>query len=177
MSARPRKKGLDEMSADRLYQQHLKALASMKPSINSHQEPPKKFEKSRGKKRRIFNGSKLANREKVPDIESMSARSEPEPSLGSIHTATAKAELRSPRRAQTSRATRPKQPLCELPPNVMADPETEVICTRGEECETESGSFEPEGEGVSFGADMWDTSDEAENDPDCFDLEFEDLDF
>jgi hypothetical protein len=164
------------MEQDRLYRQHLKAIALMKPSIDSHHEPLKKFQR-KDKIVRVFEGAKVRHAPRIvqPDSESTSARSEPAPSQPQSRPATAIAKVApAPRRAVSARAVHSKltvrdchseekvtdrcDPLPIAPPGLSDPPALE--------------------QAVSFGADMWDTSDEMEedqrSDSDCSDFGFRD---
>jgi hypothetical protein len=166
---------LDGLEQDRLYRQHLKAIESMKPSIDSHQEPLKKFRKIQRKDKapRRFDGAKVrhAPRTAEPDSEAMSTRSEPQ-----TRAATAMANVAQiPRRAISARAVHSKLPVrgARRPAGgeekrAAAEPSDDAPSCPADPVLT-----------VSFGADMWDTSDEMEEerrtDSDCFDLDFGDF--
>jgi hypothetical protein len=164
---------VDEMDRQRLYKQHLKALACAKPSVETHQTPTKKFQRSKRRKKihRIFDGSKLqeefCTQKQTPDFDIFSTKSEP-PSfrLRLPVTEAVKMEGRAARGAESARVVhrqkeRPKAAKRNKPLN-------DVIRPRREELEKKltvpvvEVTREPT---VSFGADMWDTSDESDDEP------------
>jgi hypothetical protein len=178
---------VDERDHQRLYKQHLKALASAKPSVETHQEPLRKFQRSRRKRKPlwIFDGSKLqteAPPEKLTrDVDVLSARSEPVPDGFRLPIADiAHTETQITRRVQSARAAPPRKPLRDRNALTRGEERPDVIRKRPirTDLETVSEIYTPEPyTPVSFGADMWDTSDETDDDNrDCFELE-EDTDF
>jgi hypothetical protein len=155
------------MEQDRLYKQHLKAIALMKPSIDSHQKPLKKFCPGQGKQKivRIFNGSKIRHVQRTTELdsESMSTRSEPCPSQPPARPSTAMAKAAQlPRRAVSARAVHSKLPVHKKEKEITLEP-SEITVEQSDLA-------------VCFGADMWDTSDEMEEDQqtdsDSLDLDF-----
>jgi hypothetical protein len=177
---------VDERDHQRLYKQHLKALASAKPSVDTHHEPLRKFQRSKRKKKPlwIFDGSRLhteAPPEKVmSDVDIFSARSEPVPHLPIADIP--RTETRVGRRIESARAALSRKPLREMRdrnPVKKTKHESDLIRKRPITPDFEPASeihapeFHPT---VSFGADMWDTSDETDDENrDCFELD--DTDF
>jgi hypothetical protein len=164
---------VDEMDRQRVYNQHLKALACAKPSVETHQTSTKKFQRSKRRKKahRIFDGSKLqeefCTQNQVPDFDIFSTKSEP-PSfrLRLPVTEAVKMEVCAARGAESARVAhrekeRPKAAKRNKPVNDVIRPRREEL----EKKPTVPVVEAPREPTVSFGADMWDTSDEADDGP------------
>jgi hypothetical protein len=166
---------LDELDHERCYQQHLKAIASMKPSIETHQEPAAKFR--RRNRPRIFNGNTAcpkakeyeADTHRKPyDFDIFSARSEPR--RLPIPCQIKDAPKQNHKRSQTTRPQQPKRrPRAELIRR-RTEEEAPFVTNTGPAVQVVAESLSSEEIKVAFGDDMWDTSDENEETMNCFEI-------
>jgi hypothetical protein len=185
---------VDEMDRQRLYKQHLKALAAAKPSLDTHQTATRKFLNPKHKRRthRIFDGSKIQEefqtQKAVPEFDIFSARSEPV--SFQLHLPVAdpvKLECRATRGIESARPVHSNKRLRDRnttkrekigtdpirrPREAPAAARSVILVEDVSEIRSEEPPPKAES-GVAFGADMWETSDETEEQVsaiDCFEL-------
>jgi hypothetical protein len=174
---------VEEKDKDRRYKQHVRAIAKMKPSLDTRQQAVKKFTLSARKNPnlRVFDGEKAVRNEKRREPNRhRSRKSESESEILSLASETSNISVGELDQCNPPHVSFEWRPKTAVPGPRPA--KVEVIRRPSEKCgshqsipqqeevfrrEAKTGQFEFDGMKVKYGLDMWDTSDEE---TDCFEL-------